>query len=583
MNRRTFLLSTAALAAQEAPRFGRELEIVKSLEVGMTVAAEVSGNTLFTIGGGMQGSLTTFDISEPAAPSLLGKLPDLGHVRQLVVRNGIAYVTSREDGLFIIDVQKPEQPALLNHYDTIELATGLAISGNVAYVACRQCGVELIDITDPKHPAHLSTIRVGEAQSVTARSGYLYAGVWGTRELVICDVRNPRRPVRVGKADLDGFGDGVAVRGSLCYVATGHHAMIPGNGRPAPNQPQYGTGHGMEIFDISRPDQPKLISRIKTRPRYRIFMDMWSVKLSGKYAFLADTYNGLFVIDVEDPAHPRFVARRQLPEVTGLGEGYVPTRDRVPSPVCGLAIGRDYIYAAGGYSDMHVVEAKGLAAPAPAEPDSPPAIPRYEAPPANPHFRVYQPGGQIREAAPWGKQLVLAAGNAGFHTARFTDKLEPIDHYETEGIAYGADTHGDTVYIAEGMGGLSIWRGSPKLKLIGRHRIPGQSVKQVAIAPNGRYAMLHVGLNWLRIVNISDPKSPFILFNDTHLGLFYQRPISTGADALGGLVNWGIDGLFLYPLSYPPTGETFRYPVGINARNGAARYGEGWQIGRAHV
>jgi hypothetical protein len=587
MNRRVFLLSAAGTPLLAAPDYGKELPIVAGLGIGFTSDAAVDGNSLFTIGGGKDGSLYAADISTPGKPKVVGKLPGLGHVRQIRVRNGIAYVTSREDGFFLIDVRRRERPVLLSHYDTIELATGLALSGQVAFIACRQCGVELIDISDPKRARHLSTIRVGEAQSVAARDGYLYAGVWGTRELVVCDARDPRHPVRAGRADLDGFGDGVALQGRLCFVATGHHSRNPGSARPQPGQPGYGTGHGLEIFDISRPPEPRFLSRIKTPPRYRIFMDMWGVKVSGRYAFVHDTYNGAFVIDVSDPERPKFAGHRQLPEVPARGEGYIPAEGTVPSPAAGLAVGRGFVYVAGGYSDLHVVAAPGLASPVPLDPDKPAAIPPPAPPARDPRFRAFQPGGQIHDVVPWGKydggaaRLVLPAGNAGFHLARFErNAVEPVAQYSSEGIVYGAAVAGDTVYIAEGMGGLSIWRGAGKLKMVGRYRVPRQSVKQVVVDPAGRFAMLHVGLNLLEIVDVSKPESPKKVMEDGRLGLFYQRSIMPSPDRLGGVVIWGHDGLFTYDVASAaaPRAASFEYPFGISARCGAARYGEGWLV-----
>ena len=58
---------------------------------------------------------------------MLGQLGGLGNTRQVVVSRNVAYVTAREDGLFVVDVAQPTQPKLLCHYDPIELATGVAI------------------------------------------------------------------------------------------------------------------------------------------------------------------------------------------------------------------------------------------------------------------------------------------------------------------------------------------------------------------------------------------------------------------------------------------------------------------------
>ena len=53
----------------------------------------------------------------------------------------------------------------------------------------RGYGVELVDVAIPSKPRYLSVVRTGEAQSVSIRDGILYAGVWGSSEVVIVDVR----------------------------------------------------------------------------------------------------------------------------------------------------------------------------------------------------------------------------------------------------------------------------------------------------------------------------------------------------------------------------------------------------------
>ena len=52
-----------------------------------------------------RGALHVVDISTPTEPKVLGKLGGLGEVRQLVVSDGVAYIGSRHDGLFIVEVK----------------------------------------------------------------------------------------------------------------------------------------------------------------------------------------------------------------------------------------------------------------------------------------------------------------------------------------------------------------------------------------------------------------------------------------------------------------------------------------------
>jgi len=538
--------------------YGKQLPLVGKLGLGPSMDAVVEGDTLYVIGRGV---LYVADLSDPASPRVVGRLAGLGRVRQICVAAGIAYVTAREDGMFLVDVSRPQKPTLLCHYDTVELATGIAVSGDVAFVACRTAGVELVDVSDPTKPVHLSTVRTGEAQSVVARDGILYAGVWGTLELVICDVSNPRRPSVIAKAPLDGYGDGVDVRGRYCYVATGHHSRR--RPRRQEGDPGYGCGHGLEIFDISDPANPVFVSRIKMPRFYRLGMDMWDVVVSGDYAFVADTYNGVFVVDVSRPREPRFVGSRQLPRPAGQGD---------PSPVGGIAIADDYVYAAGAWSDLHVIEAADLATRVQPEPDRTPTIPPPRQPEPDPRFRVYKPDGQVYAAGFAGETALVAAGAAGLHAVRLWPQIRKITEYQTEGFATDVKVLGDRVYVAEGTGGLSIWkRNGAGLARIGRYRVAGQSVRQVVVPPPGKYALVHVGPAALHIVDVSDAGNPTRALEDSRLGLLYYFPMADGLlEDRYACCHWHVSGLYWYDLYGGPkpvyTGDN--YPFRIGSRNG---------------
>ena len=512
----------SVLGKDSKEQFGPELPIVHSLGLGGSMDATAEGDTLFVIG---RGKLHAADISDPASPEVVGSLDGLGNTRQIEVHRGVAYVTAREDGLFIIDVRRPESPVLLCHYDTIELATGIALSGDVAFVACRTAGVELVDISEPKRPVHLSTVRTGEAQSVVARNGILYAGVWGSRELVVCDVTNPHEPAVIASAPLDGNGDGVTLRGNYCFVATGHHAR---GWRRSEGEasPQYGMGHGLEIFDISDPAKPVFVSRIKTRRFYRINMDMWDVVVAGDYAFVGDTHNGVFVVDISDLKNPRFVGHRQLASTPRKIDG-IDTGERLPTPVGGIALAKDTLYVAGAWTDLHVVAAKGMARTPERGPDQGPKTTIAREPRSAPRFRAYRPEGQVWSVAMSGDMALVAAGAAGLHAVELWPEIKRLRVFPTDGFARDVAVFGDSVYVAEATGGLSIWKRDEEalLKPVGRYRPKRRGVAQVVVPSPGRYALLHVGQNELQIVDVSNPQKPALMLTDKHLGLFYTFPL----------------------------------------------------------
>ncbi|MFH1267673.1 MAG: hypothetical protein ABIK89_18310, partial [Planctomycetota bacterium] len=537
-------------AGRSQDRYGRELTIARNVGIGPTMAACVVDDVLYAIGSGR---LHVFDISRPANPQILGRIDGLGNTRQIVVEAGVAYVTSREHGVYVVDVRLPRKPELLSHYDAIEVATGVDVSGDVLAVACRLHGVEFVDVSDPRKPAHLGTARTGEAQSVAFRDGYAYVGVWGTSELVVVDARNPREPTITARCPLDGYGDGVAVRGRHVLVATGHHSRAKRKSSPQEGDPGFGCGHGLEIFEVSDPAKPALVSRIKTPPFYRIGMDMWSVKVAGDYAFVADTYNGLFVVDVADPKRPSFVAHRQLAHVE---------RHQLPGPVGGIALAKDTIYVAGAWTDLHVVEAGGLARPVVPEPDTPPVIPPF-APKSHERFRIYRPNGQVRAVDFLGDTAVVAAGSDGLHLVRLWPEIEKLHRYDTQGFAMGVKVLGDQVFVAEESGGLSIWRRSAEgaLSPIGRYRPERGVVRDAAVPAGGKYAIVQVDLSVLEIVDVSDPAAPKRVFRDTGHGFLYH----IGEDLIDDravCILWQLGGLRWYDI-YSESGPTFsgdQYP-----------------------
>ncbi len=527
-------------AGHDPALYGPSLPQVATAGLGPCIDAAVSGHRLYVIG---RQRLSVCDVSQPKQPRLLGRLEGLGNNRQIVVRGTLAYITAREDGLFIVDVADAAAPRLLCHYHTIELATGLDVAGPIAYVGCRNYGVELVDVRDPARPRHLSTVRTGEAQSCVARDGLLYVGVWGSREMVVCDVRNPRRPTVLSKTPLAGFGDGVFVRGQTCFAETGHHRGV---GRPdGEGDPRYGMGHGLDLVDISDPAHPRAIARVQLPRLYRLRVDMWDVMVSGQYAFLGDNHNGLFVVDISDQAKPRPVAHHRLPYVAKQ-EDY--------APIGGFDLGQGVIYAAGIWTDLHVIDAP-MARPVVPEPDSPPAIPAAT-PPRHDGFRSYRPDGQVNAVTCRDDYAWVACGSAGVHQVRLWPEFERLAVQPTEGFAVDVKQRDDRLYVAESRGGLSIWRIDARggaLTRLGRFTVPGKSVKQVVVPANSPLALLDVGAATLLVLDVTDPAQPREVFRDERLGLFYGYNITEGLfENRYAAAMWHHTGIYWFDLTGGP-------------------------------
>ena len=127
------------------------------LDLGPSMDVESQNGLLYAIG---KGKLHAVDGSDLNSPVVKGAIDGLGRVRQLCVHDGIAYVTSREDGLYLVDVSSPDKMRILAHYDTIELATGIA-------------GLHAIEIAPEIRPLATHPTN-GFSLGIAAREGRVY-------------------------------------------------------------------------------------------------------------------------------------------------------------------------------------------------------------------------------------------------------------------------------------------------------------------------------------------------------------------------------------------------------------------------
>lgn len=540
--------------------YGPTLPLIAEFDIGGCSDAALSGNTLCVIG---RKGLFIYDVSVPESPRLTGQLGGLGSCRQIEVWKQTAFITSREDGLFIVDIGNPNAPKLLSHYDTLELATGIAVNGNIAAVANRHYGVEFIDVSDPAQPKYLSQVSTGEAQSVYLAGDYAYVGVWGTREMVICNIRNPRAPIITGKVALDGFGDGVWVAGRYAYAATGHHAAKLR--KAVSSDPAFGKGHGLEVIDLAGSGKAKVISITKLPEFYSRYVDMWDVCVSGKYAWVGDTFAGVFAMDISNPSKPVYAGRIILPS---MGKGM----ERIP--VGGFAVGRGVVYVAGLRKGFFVAAAPGMALPPQARGEHPIIIPlaTEEKSPS-----IYRTGTQIHSVAvtPDGTAAVVAAGRGGVHLVELKRGLPGKKIIDTDDVAFDVAFSGDRLYVAEGRNGLSVWqyRNHKPPVLLGRKKFYKGGVYQLLPQPQGQYVLLHVGINLLYIIDAASPANMKEVMTDIHTGLMYRLPLTSAfLDNRYAFSMWHRSGYFGYDLQNgaKPVRLDYHVSEAVNPATGCA-------------
>jgi len=503
------------------------------------------GDYLYAAGGDI---LCVYDVSDADSPVLIRRMHGFGDGRQLAAGNGRLYLTARCFGLWILSLENPAAPKVVCRFDTIELATGIAVSGDFVFVTQRVFGVEILDCSNPAHPKHCSMIRTEEAQSAVFRDGLLYVGEWGVGQLLVLDVSNPYRPFIRSISGLGGYGDGLAVSGDLCCAATGL------NRKGAAVVDSGGDGHGIDLFRLSPDDAPVHLSRLDF-PRLMIKTnDFWTVRISGKTAFVADTHNGMFQVNLSDPCNPVCTGRLELPLISRLDvQGGALVRVSVPDCVGGVAIGKGVLYVIGQKTGLHLAripEADEVETGRSAPYEFRPGSRELSSSPSG--FQAYDLGGQVRRVFSDEKhsRLFVACSHAGLKILKMTDSgAECVDTKEIR-CSYDVAYHDGRVYSAEGMDGLAIYAADgDRLRELGRFRPRGRILQLIRLSGNGRFAVCGCRDGILRFFDISDPAHIRPVRRHLHGGLLYgdTMPESDHNDIMP--ILWPYAGVAWYDLS----------------------------------
>lgn len=511
------------------------------------------GNYIYSIGDGM---LTVTDVTDPNNPVIKSKLTGMGDVpgtsslgdtRQICLLPGkganggdAVIFTCRSYGAFIFDMSNPAAPVELARYDTLELATGLAVYGDYAFVCSRFYGVEVVDLSDPTNPIHLCTMlnEGGEVQSCKIVDGILYAGEYNNNCVSIYDVTDPLNYKKLGVCKLNGRGDGMTVATvggkTYLYAGTGHHAVSGlANSTPLSNL-YYGQGNGLDIFDVTDPNNPVWMSTTKIDGRfYNTSCDFWGAEYAydaatgRSYAYLVSNFNGLYVFDVTDPKAPVRVAHIALellpdsPNYNSYGltgsRAFIYNFDTTGEnpvkygAVGAVAVENGVVYVGGVLSDLYVYPAAFAFQQEGVSENADIAVNgdyySYDAfKDLNGFASAVVEGGQTYAVDTLGNYVYVAAGAKGI--VIYNKNLEVQKTIETEDICYDLYIQDGKLYTAQGRAGVIVYElDGLNMTECWRHQSDVGQVTMVRPTSTGKFVLLHVGAVTGQIVRVSDNKT----------------------------------------------------------------------------
>ncbi|MEN8005734.1 MAG: FlgD immunoglobulin-like domain containing protein [Candidatus Krumholzibacteriota bacterium] len=337
------------------------LQVGFKITPGNAYGLFVEGNTAYVADG--SGGLLVLDVTDPALPVQVGAAATGGDSRDVCIVGGYAYVADYTDGLTLLDVRDPASiqtittgtatasgmavtvagnsaylaatGGLLYGYQaakTIPLKsvggqagavgyTHAAIVGDVAFVAAGNNGLYIYDINDPENPNLLGQFKdpayTWSCKQVEVAGDYAFIAdaIQGFVVLDISDLSNPTlanktagsfsaiaiegdRAALLGGSSIYAFSLGslpaIGVMGPMGLAGTGWSLDIEGNyvyvalGAPGIQVLEFFPSAGVRFSPVTVFD---------TSYAYDVAVD-------GDQAYVADSYNGVVVLDVSNPAVP---------------------------------------------------------------------------------------------------------------------------------------------------------------------------------------------------------------------------------------------------------------------------------------
>lgn len=493
-----------------------------------------------------KGVLAVFEIDNDYELNLVAELDDLGRTRDMAFTDDkkAMIITARENGMKIVDISDPLAPKLLSTYDTLELATGVSVDGDYAYVSSRYFGTEVVCIEDLSNPCFCSYVRSNEEQIDSFfYDGYLYSSIWAQKAVRVYDASDPGNLVQVSVIELDGQGYGLFVEDGILYAATGYNSS---NDCSCKYSPGYGMGNGFEIYDVSNPAEPQWLSTMKLDGRYLYnSRDIWRIKVSDKRAYLASTYNGLYVYDVEDPKAPKRLEHvtvhiqpdsinYQVNEEDKIVLPYDPTQ-YMHSAFTGLALLDGVVYISGSDTDIFMHECDMIQKVEESDEEVSVLPPDevstfcYEE-----RFEAYRTGTMISDVEIVDDMMLVAAGVYGIHMLDMSMNL--IEIIPTEGAVKDILIKDNILLTAESEMGIGIHTYiDGEITKVGSYNNDkyNRMFSQLQLSENNRYILAQAGWDRIEIIDIVDMMDPKRVDNivPSGIGTMYYRNLINGVVA----------------------------------------------------
>ena len=101
--------------------FGKAVKVAEGA-AGSGRCVSIEGDFLYV--GGRE-TLGVYSLTgDPLRPKFLGETKDIASARQIALQDGMAYVSARANGIWVVDCRNPAKPFVVGHYPSTANCTG---------------------------------------------------------------------------------------------------------------------------------------------------------------------------------------------------------------------------------------------------------------------------------------------------------------------------------------------------------------------------------------------------------------------------------------------------------------------------
>ncbi len=227
---------------------------------------------------GAEDSVAIYDVSDFQSQLQVGRIDSIDAAMSISLRDGVAYVSTYNNGVWAYNVSNPQAPSLISKTLPGTRSGPLAFAGDKAIVPDLYSGAHIVDFSNVASPLVLNSFANHTPLDTKIVGQYALATV-GKAGLDLVDISDASNPTIVTNLVIPGSTLKVELKGTLAFVLTSEGGLYTVSLSNLPN---------LELIGSCSLGYPAL-----------------SMAVAGNFVYIGgDVYSGFFVVNVVNPSAP---------------------------------------------------------------------------------------------------------------------------------------------------------------------------------------------------------------------------------------------------------------------------------------